>query len=222
MSVDGQLRVASRVVTALILVAAVVVFFGPSGLGNRTLRGVLAQWRAQAIVKREWLELAAIREGSTAGVVAADGVVFFDYTCEYCRRIGAIVGGAVRRSDAERLRIRYLTRSGDAPARLAASLAVCSEHSGDFLTVHSRLMNTDLREVGTSIIDKIFEAGGIDRDAINRCLAHTSTEHRLSEDSTWSARLGIRGTPTFVSRRGRFYLGSDSTAIKRLLDEAVD
>lgn len=52
------------------------------------------------------------------------------------------------------------------------------------------------------------------------CLDGDAWAPQLAEDSVWAQRLGIRGTPAFVTKHGGVYLGSDTTVLRRLLSEA--
>jgi protein-disulfide isomerase len=148
---------------------------------------------------------------------AAIGVVFFDYGCEFCRTIAPYLLGRVATSERVGIRLRYLPRPGDVHARSAALAAICAEVVGRFEMVHQLLTRDaeQFREPGEADVVSVLHES--DRVRYSECLASERGQQQLKRDSVWAHRLGIRATPTFVFPSARFYRGSDTSQIERLM-----
>lgn len=170
---------------------------------------------------QEWSEAASLREtvrdhwtalsnsgrrlGSDSGETRL--VQFLDYQCGYCRNFRDSLRIAFGEHPEYSVRVRYKVSPGSWSSRQSALAAICAAQQGDFERMHDHLSTTtdwltaqDWEPVG-------HEAEIRDIPGWLNCLSSDSAEAVLSEDSTWAAKLSLRGTPSLVTKRSGVHFG---------------
>jgi protein-disulfide isomerase len=183
------------------VLSAAVFLLRPSGPITQWWNDVRSQRAAEAYLESNW-ELIS-QAGSWIGAAPGSGTViveFSDYECPFCRKAHGSVEEALLRDSEISVVYRHLPLTGLHPRAEAAALAsICAEEQDRFGPVHRLLMETE-----EWLIDQdwrlVAEQGGVaDLDKFEECLAGDTARLRLEGDVEMAARLGISGTPTFVT-----------------------
>lgn len=152
-----------------------------------------------------WEELTANAEllGTTGGRIIA--VEFADYECPYCRMTAPTV-----RFLADSLQVQVAFIHVPLPihrqARPAALSAICAAEQGRFTQMHDRLMTTDAWRSDTLWSEEAGAVGIPDVGRFLECRRSTVAAARIARDSLLALRVGIIGTPTFLTQE-RDWLG---------------
>jgi protein-disulfide isomerase len=147
-------------------------------------------------------------------------VEFIDYECPYCRRGAPRVAKSVAGEEVDVV-IRHLPLEGIHPwARSAARAAICTERYGVFAEGHAALLGEEGWK-GNSDWEAWALALGIeDTVAFRQCLEDDKTTRRIEEDMWLADRLGVTGTPVFVTSSGVFP-GDFEAAIASLAEKII-
>lgn len=195
------------VVNLIIVLVAAFVLFRPTGPATTWAREAFGTWQASRLIKHEWSSLAnnAAHLGS-GGQVAL--VMFTDYECPFCQRAEPVIAAFLDRHPEKSIVVRHYPLRAHQHARDAARLAICTEAPGAFPRVHEYFFEAmDWEAEGSIDVAKISTDIAISADELRECLASDYPDRRLRQDSTWAARLGLRGTPSFVGPRGDIAIG---------------
>jgi protein-disulfide isomerase len=146
-------------------------------------------------------------------------VMFMNYECFYCRLSHEVLAEAL---DARRFKVvvRHLPFSESQPAAVdGARLEICAGEQGRATASHRSLVESTSWHMRDSA--EVFGAAIElpDIDAFTACLASDLPTARLAADSAWAARLGIIGTPAFVSRRQIVRGALSRAALESLLSD---
>lgn len=180
-------------------VALAVTGFLPSSVSG--VANAWARWQTSRVVRAEWSALVA---GSRlSGELAAEVVVveFGDYQCPGCREADSILQDAMARSSGHRgVVFRHVPARSHAHAEAAALASICSEAQGAFPTMH-RILFAIPDWNNEPDWTALAEAAGIpDLVGFVDCLTGSDARERLERDVQTAMRLGVRGTPTFVTK----------------------
>lgn len=195
----------------LFVVLAAVLLTTPGG----ALHSQLIEWRndmrLRAIVTDEWHDLATSttaigREGSTPRVVE-----FVDYRCHYCRVVHDTLSRFLAARPDIAIGIRHLPPPGSPASRAAAVAALCAGQQGRFEEMHRHLMTNRQWLNLANWLATARVVGVPSPAAFADCIRSSWPDEVIRRDSAWAARLGLRGTPFFVSAGGRTHLGAAST-----------
>jgi len=121
----------------------------------------------------EWVDFADIPERRGRDSVVI--VEFADYSCVHCKAAEAVLDEFQDKWPAAGIGVRFVSAdllSGDTDRR--AALAMCAARLSMFPTV----------------------------EIIESCMASETSRRRMRQDVFWAQRMGVRVTPTFVSRTG--------------------
>ncbi len=188
-----------------ILIALLFLVFSPSGGGlGRLLRTQFGEWRDGRRVAAVWPDLTkGAGRLSEAGSMSADTIVtFIDYECPACRLIAPSMRQMAERRDLV-VFVRHLPNDiQHAVAREAAAAAVCADEMGKGSAAHRSLLETDGWLTNLDWLSFARDHGIVDQSGFVRCMDSGEAATRIRTDSLWAARMGIGGTPTFVSRKG--------------------
>lgn len=177
------------------------------------LREKWAQHRSEAasvaVVKREWEDLRSASSALAGDPATVQVLEISDYECPFCRKASASVDSAVRAG----LRVGYLhyPLSAHPHAEGAAIAALCAESSGRFREMHALLMSSTDWEEDSNWPREAKAAGVADLRSFGACIHGPAVRGRLARERALADSLGVRGTPTFVSRGG-FHRGTATTA----------
>ncbi len=192
----------NTVVNVSILATLLILLIGPTGPLPRWYEDWRASRADRSRVLASWDDLISQANILTNGSEPADTVVeFVDYECPFCREAEPALNNAV----ANGLAIAVLNlplESIHLHARAAAAAAVCSEEWGKFHAVHRALLGTAGWQEGLGWRQFARENGIPDPEAFAACVASDGTAGRIEEHLALAARLGVTGTPTFVTAAG--------------------
>lgn len=192
----------NTVVNVGILATLLVLLLGPTGPVGRWYAGWRAMSEQRALVESSWDDLI-----SQASVIASQPppsdtiVMFTDYQCPFCRSVEPTLVRAVAGGLA--IALLHLPLDQIHPlAREAANAAVCAEEQGMFREIHHGLMSTDEWMDEGTWEDFVQGVGVPDVQALVVCMESERASSRLTASIALANRLGIRGTPAFVTKEG--------------------
>ncbi|MEW5928204.1 MAG: thioredoxin domain-containing protein [Gemmatimonadota bacterium] len=185
-----------------ILVAGLAVrnqLLTPTGSNGGRIREVEG-WRALA------------REGNVLGRPDAPVriVELSDFQCPFCARAHLSLQ-AVRRKYGDQVAVvyRHFPLSGHRYARRAALASECAAEQGAFEPYHD-LLFLQQDSIGIKPWERFAQEAGVgDVGMFRACVESERTAPRIERDAQLAARLGTRGTPTFIVN-GRMFSGAIS------------
>lgn len=191
---------ALRVTTMLVVVAMLGAFVASAA----DLSSGFRAWRQSRsdlkLLQARWPEVLRLSASSRGGQ-PPDVVEFSDYQCSYCRQQHPIVSEYLQEHPEARIEYRHLPLMIHPRAREAALAAVCAEQQGRFAELHETLLTTSFWESGDRWWEEAQRAGVADSAAFAACLTRAEAKARVDADLALADSLGIRSTPTWVSRR---------------------
>ncbi|MEI9990767.1 MAG: Na+/H+ antiporter NhaA [Rhizomicrobium sp.] len=128
---------------------------------------------------------------------AVEVVVYGDYLCPYCRRLGHIIT-RLRGALGEKLAyvFRHFPNERAHPgAHFVARVAEAAARQGKFWPMHDALYDTD--PLTPELAGKLARDIGLDMDRFERDLEDEALAARVEEDLEEGRRNGVTGTPTF-------------------------
>jgi NhaA family Na+:H+ antiporter len=137
-----------------------------------------------------------LRGGRTAGGVVSV-VVYGDYHCPYCRRLGVVLA-RLRQALGERLVyvFRHFPNESAHPGATAiAHAAEAAARQGRFWDMHDRLYGEE-PPISDAQALEIAAALGLDMERFKRDRDSDETRRRVEEDLAEGRRNGVTGTPT--------------------------
>lgn len=204
----------------VVLVTLGVVLLRPEGMLRTAVRDRLVERRVKAYLATSWDSLtkgAPVIAGADSSV---EVVVFSDYECPACRSTFAGYDVVSARGKGIGIALRHFPMASYPNARRAAAAAICAGRQGQFRAMNRVLFTTPLDSLGLEWTRAAEAAGVPDERGFLRCMEEPSTNAQIAEDSTLAAYLGINGTPTFVTRAGRFPGARSPDQLLRLANEA--
>ena len=166
------------------------------------LRTRWSQYRADVastnVARLNWDRIRRRSSPLFDGGAAMQIVEISDYQCPFCRKSSAAVDSAIQRGVA----VAYL--NFPLPSHLhaegAAIAALCAESVGRFREMHARLMSTTEWQLDSNWLREANAAGISNLTEFRKCLGEPAVRHRLDQQRDLAEKLGIHGTPMFVSR----------------------
>lgn len=198
---------AARALGWLILLGAGMVVFRDGTPARRRLTEWTGARAASETVRREWSALAGgpLRLGAPSDAHLL--VEFLDYRCSHCRAFHDTVALFLARHSEVALVVRLAPRPGDVVARFGALAAACASLQGEFARMHEYLLAADNWMSNRSWRAVREGARLTDAARFEECQNSDAARRLLVVDSQWSARLRVRGTPTFATRAHGVTLG---------------
>jgi protein-disulfide isomerase len=189
------------------LVCAGIILVRPGGALNLQFREWSEAASLRETVREHWTELS--NSGRVLGSASGETrlVQFLDYQCGYCRDFHDSLQVALREHSEYSVTVRYKVSPQSRLSRQSALAALCAAQQGQFGQMHNHLLtNTEW----TAAVDweQVGREAGL-RDVPNwlACLSSEKAEASLAVDSTWAARLSLRGTPALITKRDGVHLG---------------
>lgn len=135
-------------------------------------------------------------------------VEFSDYACPYCRQFHEETYPTLHEAYIATGKVRWVYvnfASGQhANSVAAAAVAECAGEQGRFEAVRDLLFQrqdewkgTEADEAGARFLDYIAELE-LDEDLLVACAESPRTRERIDRATSLAARVGVRGTPTYV------------------------
>jgi protein-disulfide isomerase len=147
-------------------------------------------------------------------------VVFSDFQCPFCARLGPTVHDLAEKHGA-RVVFRQMPLSMHPQARDAAKASLAAHRQGKFWEMHDVLFakQREIQGEAGSGFRTFAEEIGLDVDQFASDMADPAIEQMVAEDEALARRLGVSGTPaSFVN--GRFVRGAADDATFGPLIEA--
>ena len=188
---------------AILATLAFVLFEGSLG---RAVKGAYDDWQMGRTITELWpgLTQGSSRLANSTIQPSRTVVEFVDYECPYCRRGASRVLDVVALEEAD-IVIRHLPLDRIHPgARSAAAAAICSERHGVFAEAHRRLLMDDDWLEDRDWVAWASTLGIRDTATFAACLQDVETARRIEDDMRLAARLGVTGTPAYVTVEGVF------------------
>ena len=205
---------------AILATLAFVLFEGSLG---RSVKGVYDDWQMGRTIREVWPGLiqGSSRLANSTVQPRRTVVEFIDYECPYCRRGASRVLDVVALEEAD-IVIRHLPLDRIHPgARSAAAAAICSERHGVFAEAHRRLLMDDDWLEDRDWVAWASSLGIRDTEAFGGCLQDVEIARRIEDDMRLAARLGVTGTPAYVTVEGVFPADFEE-ALRSLPEPPVD
>ena len=133
-------------------------------------------------------------------------IEFSDYGCGYCRRFHTEIFPTLMKDyvDSGKVRWKYVSfASGQFANGLAAAYAAECAGEQDVFTPMSRLLyerQPDWKSLGKPypVFEELAREAGADTDEFRTCVAEQRPKPRVRSGVLSGARLGVRGTPSFL------------------------
>jgi Na+:H+ antiporter, NhaA family len=125
-------------------------------------------------------------------------LIYGDYLCPYCRRLGQVLD-RLRRALGERMVHvfrHYPNERANPGSELASIGAEAAGHQGHFWEMHDALYEREPTVVDRQRLLEIAESVGLDTERFERDLDDPKLQQRVQEDLADGRRNGVRATPT--------------------------
>ena len=132
--------------------------------------------------------------GNAAGDVTL--VEFFDYNCQYCRRVAPTVAELEEGDPDLRLVYKEFPILGPG-SQYAARAALASQQQGKYAAFHNALMHAS-EQVTEQTVMKIARTVGLDTEQLRSDMQDPAIEGAIARNLQLANALGITGTPSFV------------------------
>ncbi len=204
----------------IVLVATVLVFLvKPGGMVRNGVKRLWVEQRANRLFAENWLRIidgTPTIAGSSANIQV---VLFSDYECPFCRAMYPSLDSIGSRSLGAGIALRYLAPSAHPNAHRAAAAAICAGEQQRFSAMNALLFTARLDSLSLEWGYAASAAGVPDIPKFLDCMSQPRTSAHISDDSALAAELGIRATPTFVTKSGRFSGMKSEAELLALLGE---
>lgn len=171
------------------------------------------------------IDLAPRTKGSATAPVTV--YEMSDFQCPYCKRHALQTFPELERDYIATGKVRWvfvnfpLTQL-HANAAPAAEVAMCSGKQGKFWEVHDLIFRNQatwapLKEPGQYFLT-FADSAGLDRTALQKCLASRETIDEIEQDAVGSVRSGATSTPTFYIEGGLLEGAQPAAVFRPVLD----
>lgn len=143
----------------------------------------------------------ALERDPTAPVLGnGDGNItlseFFDYNCEYCRKMVPLMSQLVREDPQLRLVHREWPVFG-ADSEFATQASLASLKQGKYWQFHAALLTMKGRAEEASVM-RVARQVGLDEARLREDMQDESVERHITMSFLLGDHMGLRGTPSFV------------------------
>ena len=147
-------------------------------------------------------------------------VVFSDFQCPYCARIGPIIE-RVRKLHPKRIKevYKFFPLTSHRYSHLAAQAAVAAAAQGKFWEFHDLLFQNYSR-LNEQKIDDIRASLHLDKAEFDKVMNSPATIARVNKDKQEGEDIGVRGTPT-VFVNGQMVRPATMEGIEAAVEEAL-
>jgi protein-disulfide isomerase len=205
------------------LVAALVLFLlKPGGLVRSAVDKFVVEWRAKRLLSENWEKVTngtPTMAGDSTNIAV---VLFSDYECPFCRATYPSLAAIRSRPLGAGIALRHLASGSHPNAHRAAAAAICAEEQQRFSEMSALLFTARLDSLSLEWGYAASAVGVPDIPKFLVCMSDPRTGRHISADSALAAELGIRATPTFVTKSGRFPGMKSESELLILLGETND
>lgn len=211
---SGWRRLGEASANIAIVVFLLYLALRPSGLVGSWWLERAARTEFRAAVGARWEELVGPQQVDSDGRVLVE---FLDYQCPACRAMERSLQQAVADGRLVVVRHHFPLAMLHPLAEGAARAVLCAEEIGQGEDLHQVLIHTEdwMQEAGR-IMEAAAQAGIADTLSLGECMESEATNTRLQAGVELARELGLRGTPSFVSRGGVIVGGADIEALVSL------
>jgi protein-disulfide isomerase len=216
-------------VSARAALAALAILLLPAALAAQkpaTPKAAASKRAADDTVKiAKPIDLAPRTKGSATAPVTV--YEMSDFQCPFCRRHAVQTFPELERDYIATGKVRWvfvnlpLTQL-HANAAPAAEVAMCSGKQGKFWEVHDLIFRNQakwapLKEPGQYFLT-FADSAGLDRAALQKCLASRETIDEIEQDAVGAVRSGATSTPTFYIEGGLLEGAQPAAVFRQVLD----
>ncbi len=174
--------------------------------------------RVDAISQQRFI----LEQDPNAPVLAnADGdvtvVEFFDYNCQYCRRVMPTVEALIEADSEIRIVYREWPILGDGSV-FAARAALASREQGLYEEFHWAMMGMNGRAEERSVM-MIAQEVGLDLDQLRVDMEAVDVQEHIDTSMRLAELLGITGTPAFIIGDNLIPGAVDQDVLQQAVDE---
>lgn len=147
-------------------------------------------------------------------------VEFFDYRCGYCKRSIDWIQKLPEKYDGN---VRVVLKEFpilSPQSEQAALAALAAGKQGKYSEMHVALMESK-SSFGTSDIDKIAKASGVDVTKMRADMRSTEVQKQLSDMKSLGKAIGVGGTPAFYIGDKKVPGGANETALNDMIKAAL-
>lgn len=182
----------------IVIVAFAVFLLGPHGVLYTRWKDWRKAVRTRETIAQLWPALVKAGERVDVGRAKPTLVEFADYQCPFCRQSDEVLNQWLVRHDVGVVYLHFPLRIHPA-AEGAARAAICAAHQGRFRQMHRRLFETTAWEQDSNWTREANAAGVPDLGRFRGCLASAAVTGQIQADMALGRKLGVTGTPTFIS-----------------------
>jgi len=193
----GQLSVeeVEQIVREYLLREPEIIYQALEELQRREQVAAAERQRQAVIAHREQLlnDPASPVAGNPEGDVTL--VEFFDYRCQFCRRVVSSMRALLEEDDDLRIVFKELPVLGEDSVR-AARAALASRRQDGYVPFHFALMQAN--HFSEAAILELAASLGLDARQLARDMHAPEIQRAIEDNYQLASRLGVEGTPAFV------------------------
>ena len=147
-------------------------------------------------------------------------VEFSDYLCPYCQKAQTVVDEVLRRNQGK---VRFVHRDfllGRPRSMAVARAAQCAADQGKFWDYRRNLLEAPGDWTDNDLLRRTASLG-LDRTALQTCLASDRHDKAILESSQDGAKLGVQSTPTFFINGRRMRGARDPAQFQEIIDSEL-
>jgi protein-disulfide isomerase len=147
-------------------------------------------------------------------------VEFSDYLCPYCQKAQTVVDEVLARNQGK---VRFVHRDfllGRPRSMAVARAAQCAADQGKFWDYRRGLLEAPGDWSDEDLLRRT-ESLGLDRSALQTCLASDRHDKAILESSRDGTKLGVQSTPTFFINGRRMRGARDPATFQEIIDSEL-
>lgn len=187
------------VLASVMICLSCIAFVRPAGAGGVMWRHWRAEREQRAALRAVWPRITLGSSRLDTSNAQVELVEFSDYECPFCRKQHAAVAAFVAAHPNVGIVYRHFPLPIHPAAEGAARAAVCAEEQQRFRQMQDELFTTSDWQADSNWTREALRAGVPDISRFTSCLAAPGTTARIESDEAAAGKLGVRGTPTWVS-----------------------
>ena len=144
-------------------------------------------------------------------------VEFFDYQCQYCRRVVPSLQALLKEDQQLRLVFKEFPILGEASVT-AAHASLAARRQDNYLPFHLALMSS--RDLSLDGIMALAKSVGLDTERLAKDMRSPEIEAQIQANYALARELGIEGTPAFVVGDELIPGAVEKARLAQLIEEA--
>jgi protein-disulfide isomerase len=147
-------------------------------------------------------------------------VEFSDYLCPFCQKAQTVVDEVLKRNEGK---VRFVHRDfllGRPRSMAVARAAQCAADQGKFWDYRRNLLEAPGDWTDDDLLRRTASLG-LDRSALQSCLASDRHDKAILESSQDGTKLGVQSTPTFFINGRRMRGARDAAQFQEIIDSEL-